>query len=325
MNAIRRCLASFVILTFLSAVLQVPLAAAQDTLTSSYRVGPGDRVLLTVPQRPDLTRELVIAEDGTVTLPLIGGVSIGGMTSTEIEARMLQALREYYPSVSRIEVRIIEAVSQVIYVSGQVRLPGKYAFTSQVNVWEAIREAGGPMPDASLDNVRIIKDRARGGTSTVVNVFAAIEGGSIDALPDIDPGDTIIVPTLQEVYTGTFGVNVMGAVVRPGTYRLQARQDLIGAILQAGGPSALAQIKNVTVVRPRADGTINVVKINLKDYLELGDPVANPKLYPGDTVNIAAKSQIARLADIPTLLSITTALGTLILLWITVKNEVEDQ
>lgn len=325
MTAIRRIIASFVTVTFLAAVLQVPLAAAQEALSSSYRVGPGDRVLVTVPQRPDLTRELTVSNEGTVTLPLIGDVQVGGLTASEIQTRILQALSEYYPSVNRIEVTITEAISQLIYISGQVRLPGKYAFTTSVNVWEAIREAGGPMPEASLDNVRIIKDRSRGGASMVVNVFAAIENGSIESLPDLDPGDTVIVPTLQETYTGSYGVNVMGAVVRPGTYRLQARQDLIGAVLQAGGPSALAQLKNVTVVRPRADGTISVVKLNLNDYLEKGDPIANPKLYPGDTVNIAAKSQLARLADIPTLLSITTALGTLVLLWITVKNEVEKQ
>lgn len=323
----RRALAVVTVATLTFNLVGGPLAAwAQQTLAPDYRVGPGDRIFLAVPQRQDLSRELVIKEDGSVTLPLIGEVAINGLTAREIEAKLLQALRDYYPSVNRVQITITEAVSQIIYVTGQVRNPGKYTFPNTVNVWELLREAGGPSESASLDNVRIVKDRSRGGTTTVVNVLAAIEGGSVDNLPDLEAGDTVIVPTIEEVYTGTFGVNVFGAVVRPGVYRLQARQDLASAVLLAGGPVELAELKNVSVIRPRGDGTYQTIRVDMAAFLDHGDPFGNPKLQPGDTVHIPRKSALVQLAtsDIRTLLSLITAIATTTLLVIAIQDRIRE-
>jgi len=326
MNSFRRIAILFLTGTFLLAAFDLPLLMAQQVVSADYRVGPGDRMFMSVPQRPDLNRELVVKEDGSVELPLIGAVPVAGLAPRDIEAKLLQSLRDYYPSISTVQITVTEAVSQVVYVSGQVRTPGKFNFSNTVNVWEAIREAGGPLPTASLDNVRIVKDRSRGGTSTIVNVLAAIEGGSIENLPELDPGDTVIVPTIEEVYTGAFGVNVMGAVLRPGVYRLQARQDLVSAVLLAGGPIELAELKNVTIIRPRPDGSTTTVKVNLADFLDHGDPFANPKLHPGDTVNVPRKNRLIQLAtsDVRTLLGLITALATTTLLFITINNEANN-
>jgi polysaccharide export outer membrane protein len=321
----RRALAVLTIAVWTSSLIGPPLAAwAQQTLGPDYRVGPGDRIFLSVPQRQDLSRELVVKEDGSVTLPLIGEVVVTGLTAREIEAKLLQALRDYYPSVNRVQITITEAVSQIIYVTGQVRNPGKYTFAKTVNVWELLREAGGPSENASLDNVRIVKDRSRGGTTKIVNVLAAIEGGSVDNLPDLEAGDTVIVPTVEEVYTGTFGVNVFGAVVRPGVYRLQARQDLASAVLLAGGPIQLAELKRVALIRPRGDGTYMTIRVNMANFLDHGDPFGNPKLQPGDTVHIPRKSALVQLAtsDVGTLLSMITAIATTTLLVIAIRDQV---
>jgi len=323
----RRAAAVLTMAAFAAGTLQVPLAAwAQEGISPDYRVGPGDRIFLSVPQRPDMSRELIVQEDGAVTLPLIGQVAIGGLTAREIEAKLLQALRDYYPSVSRAQITITEAVSQIIYVTGQVRNPGKYTFPNTVNVWELLREAGGPSESAALDNVRIVKDRSRGGTTTIVNVLAAIEGGSVDNLPDLEAGDTVIVPTIEEVYTGTFGVNVFGAVVRPGVYRLQARQDLASAVLLAGGPVEVAELKKVAVIRPRGDGTYQTIRVNMVSFLDHGDPFGNPKLQPGDTVHIPRKGALVQLAtsDVQTLLSMITAIATTTLLVIAIRDQTRN-
>ncbi|HEU4930306.1 MAG TPA: polysaccharide biosynthesis/export family protein [Candidatus Krumholzibacteria bacterium] len=297
-------------------------APTQQALPADYRVGPGDSIFLSVPQRPDLNRDLIVDANGAVTLPLIGKVTVRGMTDAEIETRLLQALREYYPSVNRAEVSITRASSNVIWVSGDVKIPGKYSFTQPVNVWEAIREAGGPSPTASLDQVRIIKDRSRGGSTTVVDVSAAMEGGSVVKLPQLDPGDTIIVPAKQQEYTGSQGINVLGGVLRPGVYPMQGRQDLMTAILQAGGPSDRAKIEDIRIVRPGGSGPAETMKIDLKKYLEKGDLASNPALRPGDTVSVGRKGFTSQ--ELTTILAVITAMGTLALLYFTIQNEVED-
>jgi hypothetical protein len=161
-SSVGRTLCALVAIVYATAVVGIPGARAQapaqqqqqQALPADYRVGPGDAIFLAVPQRTDLNKELIVDQTGNVTLPLIGKVMVRGMTDSEIEARLLQALREYYPSVNRVEATITRASSNVIWVSGEVKLPGKYSFSQPVNVWEAIREAGGPTPTAPFASSR---------------------------------------------------------------------------------------------------------------------------------------------------------------------------
>ncbi len=290
------------------------------SLGSEYRVGPGDHIYLSVPQRPDLNRQLAVGEDGNVNLPLVGNVNVRGLNKTEIESKLLQSLREYYPSVNRVEVNISQALSNVVFVAGEVRFPGKYSFPeTSVNLWEAIREAGGPAPGANLSSVRLVQDRSRGGQSQLIDVQTAIEDGTVQNLPILRPGDTVIIPGSDEAYSGAAGVNITGAVIRPGNYRLTGRGDLVGAILLAGGPTDRANLSNVHLIRPDNDGKTETFKIDLNNFLKKGKMDSNPKLRPGDTVTIQNKSFTGR--DLSLILSFVTALGTLVLLYYTIQNE----
>jgi polysaccharide export outer membrane protein len=324
-----RILVTALTLAFLSATLSPTLAHAQaknereaGPVGPDYRVGPGDLIYLSVPQRPDLNRQLTVNEAGSVNLPLVGNVAVRGMNKIEIEAKLLTSLREYYPSVNRVEISITQALSNVVFVAGEVRYPGKYSFPQDVNVWEAIREAGGPMPTATLSSVRIVRDRARGGQSSLVDVQTALEAGTVQNLPVLKPGDTIIVPGADETYTGSAGVNVTGAVTRPGNYRLTGRQDLMGAILMAGGPSDRANLGNVRLIRPDTDGQAETFKINVNRFLQEGHMDSNPKLKPGDTVEVGKKAFSGR--DVGLILGFVTTLGTLVLLYYTIQNEADN-
>jgi polysaccharide export outer membrane protein len=323
-----RVLVIAVAFVFTSSVLSPGLVHAQTKtdnnqtaqLGSDYRVGPGDHIYLSVPQRPDLNRQLAVGDDGNVNLPLVGNVAVRGLSKPEIEAKLLSSLREYYPSVNHVEISISQALSNVIFVAGEVRFPGKYSFPeTSVNLWEAIREAGGPTPTASLSGVRVVQDRSRGGTSQLIDVQTAIEAGTVQTLPILRPGDTVIVPGSQEAYTGSSGINVTGAVIKPGSYRLTGRSDLIGAILMAGGPSDRANLSDVHLIRPLDDGKAETYKIDLNDFLKHGKMESNPKLKPGDTITVQNKSFSGR--DVSLILSFVTALGTLVLLYYTIQNE----
>ena len=319
-----RVLVALVAFTYMTTAVGLSYPRAQASQVSGplgpdYRVGPGDHIYLSVPQRPDLNRQLVVTPEGEVNLPLVGNVVVRGLNKVEIEAKLLQALREFYPSVSRVETSITQALSNVIFITGDVRFPGKYSFAEAVNVWEAIREAGGPVPTATLSGVRVVQDRSRGGASFLVDVQAALDSGGMDKLPILKPGDTVIVPGQETTYTGTAGINVMGAVTRPGSYRLTGRQDLMSAVLMAGGPSDRANLSSVHLIRPNNEGGAETRKIDLTKFLEKGDMESNPKLFSGDTVDIGKKAFTGR--DAALILSFVTAIGTVVLLYYSIQSE----
>jgi protein involved in polysaccharide export with SLBB domain len=286
-----------------------------------YRFKVGERLYMTVPDRPALNRELVISENGTVAIPLVGEVKVSGLTANEIRSKVWEALHELYPSISMNEVTIEAMLSWAVYVSGEVSEPGRYTFGNQPRVWQAIREAGGPTAEAALSDVRIVEDQARGGGSRTIDVQSALERGSVDQLPLLNEGDTVVIPSQQEDYTGAFGVNVYGAVATPGVYRLTGRQDLASAILLAGGPTDRAKLTNVRIIRPRGEG-YETIEVNLKKHLEDGDPTQNPALHAGDTVNVPNRNAVAyQLSNnITVVTSILATAATITLLYIRLKD-----
>jgi len=250
-----------------------------------YRLKKGDKVRIVVPDRPTLSRDLVIGENGAIMFPLAGDVVIDGLTTVEAHEKIFQTLHDYYPSLTREKFTVEALASVVVYVSGEVATPGRYTFASPPSLWEAIREAGGPSSGAALDLVRVVRSQDGGSVTETVNVLSAIEEGRTDTLPRLNDGDTVVLSSARDTYVGSSGVNIVGAVVRPGFYRLQGEHDdVMSAVLLAGGFLPRAALGEVKIVRLLEDGSTVTEKLQLDKYTKSGDPAFNPPLRPGDTV-----------------------------------------
>lgn len=305
-----------IVCAFALSGLATAVLAQTDQLPPDYKIVVGDKILLTIPQRPDLDRDLVVQANGTVSLPLVGAIDVVGLTAAEVQVRLFQAMRDYYPSLSTVNVEIEASGSFEVYIIGEVGTPGKYVFRQPPNLWEAIREAGGAKPTALMDAVRIVQDLKRGGGSRVVDVQRELERGNVDNLPKLEAGDTVVLPQKEATsYSGENAVNVFGAVTTPGIYRLQGEQNLMSAILLAGGPLPDASLKNVRVVRPTGDGTTETIELNFGRFLDSGDPASNPRLYPGDTVSVGRQNRFlyALTHETGFILGLVTATATLTL------------
>lgn len=266
-----------------AAALSLPAGLGAQAI----RLRPGDRIELTVPQRSELDRRLVIDEAGRVSLPIIGEIMIGGMSVDEAENVLLRSMRDIYPSVQVISINLLgEESRRMIYVHGEVEVPGKYGFGQNPNVWEAIREAGGATSTAALETVRIIRAGGEGQRTFIVDLQAAIESGNFDDLPVLEPGDAVIVSESTAIHAGTGSVRVVGAVAAPGPYVLSGGKTLVDAILAAGGAAGNADLKKVNVIRTMPDGAQLTLTFDFRRYLETGDIRHNPLILPDDTVHV---------------------------------------
>ncbi len=258
-----------------------------SALSQDITLEEGDRLDLLVPGRPGLERRLQIDQRGRISIPVIGELEVAGMAIHEVEALILSRIQELYPSVNSISVVLVgEESRRLIYVHGQVLNPGKYEFKSNPSVWEAVREAGGATALASLESVRIIRAGEEGRRTSIVNLQAVLDKGDFDSLPELRPGDTVIVPAASIQYTGDGSVRVIGSVVRPGSYKITGDKTLTDAILAAGGPGSDANLEQVNIIRHAMDGKVITIQVDYGRYLDHGDSRHNPVILPDDTVNI---------------------------------------
>jgi polysaccharide export outer membrane protein len=79
-------------------------------------------------------------------------------------------------------------------------------------------------------------------------------------------------------------INILGMVVRPGTYMLTGSATVLDAIAMAGGFRDFAKQKEIYVLRANADGTEKRLTFNYKEVIKGKNPEQNIRLLPRDTV-----------------------------------------
>jgi len=136
------------------AYAQFPAAtSAADPVIQDYRIGPLDKLNITVYQVKDLTMEGVqVDSSGRLLLPLIGSVVAAGKTAPELSIEIADRLRGEFLQSPQVAVWVAESLSQKVTVDGAVIKPGVYALSGPTTLIEAVAMAQGP--DNKYANLR---------------------------------------------------------------------------------------------------------------------------------------------------------------------------
>lgn len=78
--------------------------------------------------------------------------------------------------------------------------------------------------------------------------------------------------------------NILGRVLRPGSFPLLATTTVLDAIAQAGGFQDFAKQKSIYILRRDAKGGETRIAFNYKDVIRGNHPDENIKLKPNDTI-----------------------------------------
>ena len=278
--------------------LSILLLLTSLSLAQEYKVGPEDVIRVTFWQQPELNTVAKVTQDGKISLPVIGEVQTSGLTTEEFSKTILEKISFYNRNISQATVTVMEYNSLKVFIQGQVLNAGKYTFEVIPNVWDLIREAGGPSQSADLSRVEIIRGTgSESGKSEIVNLKRLQEKGELDKLPHLKPGDVVNIPRLPlgiqtdnlsgPAYTGKSVFYVYGEVARPGMFPLETTIDVLEGLILAGDPTPLANLQKVKVV-VKSSANSQVFTLNMEEYTKQGTP-RRFILHPEDTIIISAR------------------------------------
>jgi len=171
------------------------IAWASDSVADlAYLLAPGDRIAVTVRTAPELSREVLIAPDGRIRLPLAGTVIAAARTADELALVLSEALASDLIDPG-VDVTLIEPASQKIFVGGEVRAPGMFDLPGEIDPLQAILMAGGLTRDAAPKEVLLIR-RLPGGEvrSAVINVEAGLSDPALAGWLPLQRFDVVYVP-----------------------------------------------------------------------------------------------------------------------------------
>jgi protein involved in polysaccharide export with SLBB domain len=263
-----------------------------DASSAGFTLGPGDLLRISVPQIPQLRdRTFRVSEQGTISLPLLGQISVIGMTQQDLLNDLSNRTRKYvyHPQV---EVFLLRSENREVAVLGSVKKPGRYMLTSRSDtIMTMISRAGGLNTDAAAPAAgRILlipasatKEQGLEHSGSPASAPPGIQTADarnsrvapvalrdpVDAksVAEQRPAEEVIISTSRAedqrylelpaapgdviVVPAAGQVTVQGWVDKPGAFPITSGMTVLGSIAAAGGPLFSS---DASLLREQRDG-----------------------------------------------------------------------
>ena len=266
---------------------------------ASYKLGPGDQLVLLLTGEVELAHRLDVTREGFVFIPQVGQLHVANLSVQQLEDLLYRVLGRVYPGVRRsanatthFSISVARLRSLQVFVAGDVVRPGSYRVSAAGTALTALYAAGGPTPNGSLRHVEI---RRGGKLMETLDVYDYLVRGDARHDPRLESGDVIFVPIRGP------SVRVVGEINRPGTYELRQGESLADVVRTAGGfrPTATpsrVQIERIVPARERRDGGAARIVLDVSTYATRpangdgasGEDTVQVALEDGDLVRVFA-------------------------------------
>jgi polysaccharide export outer membrane protein len=184
---------------FIAAILPVLFmftpSHAQDTQSAlpSYKVLPGDVLLISVWKEEDLQLEALVRPDSAFSFPLAGEISTRNRSVLELQEEVTRRLSRYIADPV-VTVSVQEVLGNKIYVIGQVNKPGVFVVNPQVDVIQALSMAGGTTPFAALNDIKILRRTGSQQRAISFRYNDVVKGNNLEQNIVLQSGDVVLVP-----------------------------------------------------------------------------------------------------------------------------------
>jgi len=276
MNIFIRCFFSFVFLFTSHAAFSqaVPPAAASQAPKAAngqpsqdYQLGAGDSIGIQVFQSPDLSVDARVSESGVISYPLVGSVQLGGLTISEAEKKIADALRSGgFVKVPQVNIVLRQVRGSQVAVLGQVTRPGRFPLeTFNTRVSDMLAAAGGIT--AVGDDVLIVTGQRNSKPfRKVIDIPALFLNEKSDNDIVLAGGDTLYVNKAPVFY-------IYGEAQRPGPYRIERGMTVMQALAQGGGPTVRGSQNRLRLHRRDTAGNVAESTPRLTDTVQAEDVI----------------------------------------------------
>lgn len=289
----------------------IPDTSYGGQLGPNYKIGPEDVLTIDVFNVAELKNIMArVANDGTITVPLLGQVKAAGFTAEQLRQELAQKWGETYLQDPQVTIFVRQFRSKPVSVIGAVDKPGLYPLTGRRRLIDALSMAGGlGKRNTAPAGATVYVTRKEGFTD-----FSPVDGMRLVAPDQVEidlrdllyshnealnievrPFDIISVSKADVVY-------VLGAVKKAGGFLLENRErvTVMQALAMAEGLDNSPAKHAALIIRRSPDGSKREIPVNigkiLKGKAEDMQLAANDILYVPNSRGIVAAKKGAEAA-----------------------------
>lgn len=246
--------------------------SANMAVGDSYVVGIGDALDIDIYGAAEQSYNLTVGKDGTLSIPMVGPVRVGGLTMADAKAAIMGRLRSIYSDMggrTNASIRLAQAKPVRVSVIGEAFMPGTYTVSSSSSLFNVLYLSGGPSSKGSYRDIQLI----RGGRIVAhLDVYDFLVNGKNDVNVSLADGDIVMIPTyIKRVKTG-------GEFKRIGYFEAKEGETAADMIRYAGGFTPRAQTDHVGIFRIGKRST---------EYIDVKDP-GSVMMASGDSMIVTA-------------------------------------
>ena len=263
---------------------------------SSYVVGPGDEIVISLWGETQLVHSLTVSKNGDIYIPNVGLVDVNGLTIRDLKAKLYNVLSKVYASLgpddvdakTKLDVTTGKLRSVKVYVLGEVNTPGGYTLPAMSTCFTALYYSGGPKINGSLRKVQVMRGGEKIGE---LDLYDYLVSGSKTSDIRLEDEDVIYVPPIGK------RVALKGNVFRPAIYELKEKETLADLLKYTGGLKFTAYFERIHIERviPFAQRKLyskNILSIDLSFQTVNELENSNYELEDGDLVSISEINQL---------------------------------
>lgn len=264
-----------------------------DSINPSYRIAPGDRIVIRIWGARQYDDVLVVDQQGNIFIPEVGPIQVLGITNAELQSAVKGRVGQVFTSNVEVYVNLLSSQPVAVYVAGYVINPGQYAGGVDDSLLSYLDRAGGI--DFKRGSFRNIEVKRKGQVIASYDLYSFILEGSTPRVK-LQDGDVIVATERGPA------ISVRGLVREEALYELSGKTSVPERSSKNGnenkngyktigntGSTLLALASpEISVSHVSVSGTRNKRPIN--QYLTLDD-FRDFVLEDGDIVTFAADVQ----------------------------------
>ncbi len=209
----------------------------------NYVLGPDDQVVISVYGNSQVEWKPNVSPDGTIQIPGIGPVNVGGKTIEQARGIITTKLIANHYAIghgTNVAISLGNIRSISVTLTGEVVKQGTYTISSLSKLFNALYASGGPTDNGSLRQIKLIRNNQEIKT---IDFYDFLLTGSQKDNIRLQDGDVIRVPTYK------VRVSLSGQVKHPAIFEVLPGETLKNVIDFAGGFADLAYTATIKAIQ----------------------------------------------------------------------------